>query len=161
MSVDTLGFPRRRVTPQEVLGFIRATYDKEAKLEPLVSSSSTIDKEGVVYFKFSEAEQRALWIFFHRAGSEDGYDVPHPKAPYTVFDLGYWGHSVEIVSELLAATGGGYIMPQDCDSDIYRYIEPSPNAYETYKDEIPRIVTMEDIKKAFGENIILNLKEEK
>lgn len=161
MGVDTLGFPRRRIAPQEVLGFIRATYDKEAKLEPLVGNSSTIDKEGVIYFKLSEAEHRALWIFFHRAGSEDGYDVPHPKAPYTVFNIGYWGHAIEIISESLAATGGGYIIPQDCDSEEYHYIEPSPNAYETYKDEIPRIITMEDIKKAFGDNIILDLKEDK
>lgn len=158
MSVDTLGFPRRRATPQEVLGFIRATYDKEAKLKPLIGNSSTISEEGVVYFKFSEAEQRALWIFFHRAASEDGYDVPHPKAPYTVFNLCYWGHSVEIISELLAATGGGYVIPQDRSPGERYFVEPKPDAYETYKDEIPRIITIEDIKKAFGDNIILDLK---
>lgn len=160
MSVDTLGFPNRRVTTVEVLGFIRATYDKGATLEPLhvvLYDDYSLAKGGVIHFKFTEEESRLLWIFPHPEDSKGYPDVPHPKAPYTVFNFGKWGHSEEIMANLLAAVGGGYVVPSDWNIDEYYYVEPDPTAFEKYYEEIPHIVTMADIKKAFGENAILDL----
>lgn len=160
MSVDTLGFPNRRVTTVEVLGFIRATYDKKATLKPLsvaLYEDYSLAKGGIICFNFNKEEARLLWIFPYQEDSERYYDVPHPKAPYTVFNFGKWGHSEEIMANVLAAVGGGYVVPSDYNTDEYYYVEPDPTAFEKYYEEIPHIVTMADIKKAFGENAILDL----
>ena len=156
MSVDTLGVPLRNVTPAEVLGVVRTLFDKNAELAAL-SSSNDITKAGHVGFNYQPDGRRMLWVFFHEY--DDGYiRCPAPPIPHVVLNFGMWGHSEELMKKVLAALGGGYVIPSDSDTDTYYKVEGNPEVIERCKDEIPRIITMEDIKKAFGDNIILDLK---
>lgn len=159
MSVETLGVPLRNVTPAEVFEVVRTLFDKNAELAPL-SSCRSIAKEGHVDFNYQPDGRRMLWVFVQNYN--DGYiECPAPPLPRTYLNFGMWGHSEEIMTKVLAALGGGYVIPSDSDTDTYYKVEGNPEVIERCKDEIPRIITMEDIKKAFGDNIILDLKEDK
>lgn len=159
MSVDTLGVPLRNVTPAEVLGVVRTLFDKNAELAPLPSDRS-MAKKGYVEFNYQPDGRRMLWVFVQ--DYDDGYiECPAPPLPRTYLDFGMWGHSEEIMTKVLAALGGGYVVPSDSDSETYYKVEGDLGAVERYKKEMPRIVTMADIKEVFGDNIILDLKEEK
>lgn len=159
MSVDTLGVPLRNVTPAEVLGVVRTLFDKNAELTPL-SSDRSIAKEGHVDFNYQPDGRRMLWVFVQNY--DDGYiECPALPLPRTYLNFGMWGHSEEIMTKVLAALGGGYVVPSDSDSETYYKVEGNLGVVERYKKEMPRIVTMADIKEVFGDNIILDLKEGK
>ena len=159
MSVDTLGVPLRNVTPAEVLGVVRTLFDKNARLSP-AGLEKNVDKTGAVSFHHPEDGFRILWVFFHTY--DDGYiECPAPPLPRTYLNFGMWGHSEEIMTKVLAALGGGYVVPSDSDPETYYKVEGDLGVVECYKKEMPRIVTIADIKEAFGDNIVLDLKEGK
>ena len=159
MSVDTLGVPLRNVTPAEVLGVVRTLFDKNAELAPL-SSDRSIAKKGHVKFNYQPDGRRILWVFVQN--HDDGYiECPALPLPRTYLNFGMWGHSEEIMTKVLAALGGGYVVPSDSDPETYYKVDGDLGAVERYKKEMPRIVTMADIKEVFGDNIILDLKGEK
>lgn len=69
---------------------------------------------GTVLFDY-KGESRQMWIF------EQCKDLDE-KTPRTLFNLGCWGSSVEIMT-LIGESLGGWLDANDCDDDPEVYIE--------------------------------------
>ena len=69
----------------------------------------------------------------------------------TYLSLGYWGSSVEIIKEIVAHFGGGWIDENDCDDKEYYPIELNPDG----NIKPVQYVTMNDIYEKFGNVVVI------
>lgn len=69
----------------------------------------------------------------------------------TYLSLGCWGNSVDIMKELVAHFGGGWIDENDCDDKEYYPVEL--NVDKSIKPV--QYVTMNDIYEKFGNVVII------
>ncbi len=177
MGVDTYGKIKGYAKPEGIFNFIKQKYDKNAKYnikrqivvpiekvtwehtfnEHSEDNKNWYDIRGAISFNYKN-EARMLSYYYANVNhlenlnyySELGLE-DMVRAETTHIGLGKWGHSVEIVKEIVAHFGGGWIDEDDCDDVPYYPI----NANED-KSVVPiRYVTMDEIREKFGENIVI------
>lgn len=73
------------------------------------------------------------------------------RSETTFISLSYYGSSVEIIKEIVAHFGGGWVDDNDCDD--YPYYPVAINVDGNI--EPVRYVTMEEIRKVFGNNVVI------
>ena len=73
------------------------------------------------------------------------------RSETTFISLSYYGASVEIIKEIVAHFGGGWVDDNDCDDKSYYPVNQSVDG----NIEPVRYVTMEEIRKVFGSNIVI------
>ena len=73
------------------------------------------------------------------------------KAETTSLSLGCWGSSVEIITELVAQFGGGWVDNNDCDSEEYYPVEL--NVDGSIKPVI--VITRQELYDKFGGIVII------
>lgn len=69
----------------------------------------------------------------------------------TYISLGFWGSSVEIVKEIVAYFGGGWVDENDCDDKEYYPIEVNTDG----SIKPIQYVTMNDIYEKFGSVVVI------
>lgn len=179
MGCDTHGKIKGYVRHEEIFNFIRQKYDENAtmsiKKEIVCALSKYNDDEyelnahsedkenwyniyGRIDFKY-KGEDRSIFYSYSNVNFFENLDYYSEhgledmvKSETTYLSLGYWGSSVEIIKEMVAQFGEGWIDKNDCDDQPYEPVEV--NADSSIKPVIH--VTMEDIYKQFGGVVIID-----
>ena len=172
MGVDTHGIIKGFVRPEEVFNFIRQKWDKnttngvnkrvncpisECNWDYKINEHSEDNENwyttcGFICFKYKE-EDRMLFYNYDNLNSFENleyyskYGLEYMvRTETTYLSLGCWGSSVEIIRELVAHFGGGWLDENDCDDKEYYPIELK----EDGSIKPVEYVTMEDIYEKFG-----------
>lgn len=178
MGVDTHGKIKGFVRPEEVFNFIRQKWDKNAtngvdkRINCPISECSwkyeinehSEDNEnwyttyGFICFKYKE-EDRMLFYHYDNLNSFENLEYYSKygledmvRTETTYLSLGCWGSSVEIIRELVAHFGGGWLDENDCDNKEYYPIELK----EDGSIKPVEYVTMEDIYEKFGCVVVIS-----
>lgn len=179
MGCDTHGKIRGFVSPEDIFNFIRQKYDKNAKnyvsrhiyakkLEEIdweyaINEHSDNNNQwyslhGFINFRYNN-EDRSLFYHYDNINHFDNleyyskYNLEEMvRTETTGLSLGYWGSSVEIMRELVAQFGDGWVDDNDCDDKEYYPIRTNPD-----KSIKPIIyVTMEDIYEKYdGATVVI------
>lgn len=177
MSVDTCGKIKGFVRHEEILNFIKQKWDKNARdnvekrincpisecdWEYTINEHSEDNKNwysihGFICFKYND-EDRMLFYNYNNLNNYENLEYYSKyglqeivKAETTTINLGYWGSSVEIIKELVAYFGGGWIDENDCDDEEYYPIELNNDG----SIKPVQYVTMNDIYEKFGGVVII------
>lgn len=177
MGVDTHGKIRGFVTHEEIFNFIVQKYDKNAVYNikktincPLAEcdwkykiNEHSEDNEnwysvtGRIDFNY-HGEKRSLYYaydnlncnengnFYSRLGLRDMV-----LSETTYLSLGFWGSSVEIIKEIVAHFGGGWLDENDCDDNTYYPIKANTDN----RIKPVQYVTMNDIYEKFGSMVVI------
>lgn len=177
MGCDTYGRIKGHIRPENIVNFIRQKWDMNAKngvskhiYKPIsmCNWNFTINDNcddrynwyadyGFITFKYN-GEERALFYNYENINSCENleyysdYGLSNMVRSETTFiSLSYYGASVEIIKEIVAHFGGGWVDDNDCDDDPYYPVNQSVDG----NIEPVRYVTMEEIRKVFGSNIVI------
>jgi hypothetical protein len=177
MGVDTHGKIKGFIKHEEILNFIRqkwdtnATHNVQKKLNGPISgvtweykmNEHSEDNEnwyyvsGFIRFDYLE-EERMLFYMYDNVNHLENMDYYEPKglsdmvkAETTYLSLGCWGSSVDIIKELVAHFGGGWVDDNDCDEVPYYTVESKQDE----NINPVKYVSMEEIRKVFGDNVII------
>lgn len=158
MGLDTHGRIKGFVRHEEILNFIRQKWDKDVKdivKKKIYSPISECDWRykinehsednenwyiisGFIFFQYNY-ENRMLFYMYENINSYENLEFysnyglkDMVESEVTLLSLGYWGSSVEIMKELVAHFGGGWIDENDCDDEVYYPVEMKTE----YEDEI-------------------------
>ena len=178
MGCDTDGKIKGYVRHEEILNYIRQKFDNEATMDikkEVIKPLSKCDWKyemmrhsedawnwysisGNIYFKY-KGEDRNIFYSYDNINSFDNLEFytncgleDMVKSETTYISLGCWGSSVEIIKEIVAQFGGGWVDENDCDNRPYEPVEV--NADGSIKPVIH--VTMEDIYKQFGGVVVID-----
>lgn len=177
MSVDTHGKIKGFIRHEEILNFIKQKWDKNARSDiekrinhPISECKWNIkvnehseDNEnwytigGFIRFKYN-GEDRMMFYMYENINHLENvrYYVNHglkdmALSETTYLSLGCWGSSVEIIKEIVAHFGGGWIDENDCDDKEYYPVEMNPDG----SVKPVQYVTMNDIYKKFGSIVVI------
>jgi hypothetical protein len=145
MGLSTHGIISKDITAREVFDVIVNLYDKNAEFDVKIDKYD--NKEcGSIYFKDGE-DQRKLFYCIVSDGAED---TEYDEKEHVGLILGYWGNSVEIMSNIVKIFGG-YVDENDCDDIGYFHI--AKNGDFQYNEYIKQRHMIED---ALDENLSCN-----
>lgn len=119
MGVDTYGIIAKDIKVEDVFQYIKYKYDTQAILTDGFKCNT-------IYFNYNKIEERQLWIFKNtdKTFTLEGFgELTVSEGRNTTFDLGYWGHSVEIINDLVSHFGGGFVDFNDCDDISYEIVK--------------------------------------
>ena len=178
MGCDTRGKIKGFVHPDEILNFVRQKYDATAKSDVSETVLCPLKKcewdytlnphghdrnnwttlTGFIVFSYKD-EKRMLFYSYSNINSLENLEFYSERnledmvrAETTGLSLGTWGHSVEIIQEIVAQFGGGWVDDNDCDSEEFYPVEL--NADDSIKPV--RYVTMEEVRERFdGDTVII------
>lgn len=149
MSMDTHGRIKGFVKHEDILNYIKRNWDKEVVdcvEKRIVCPIAECDGEykvnehsednenwykisGYIFFKYN-GEDRALFYLYENLNYLENYEYYSEyglkdmiEAETTYLLLGCHGTSVEIMKELIAHFGGGWIDENDCDDKEYYSVE--------------------------------------
>lgn len=178
MGCDTHGKIKGYIRYEEIFNFIRQKYDKDAVCEVKKEIHQPISKcnwkyrvqehsednenwytiNGYIHFKYND-EKRILFYDYDNLNSFENlkYYSEHGledmvQAETTYISLGYWGSSVDIIKEIVAHFGGGWLDENDCDDKVYYPVKV--NVDGSIKPVM--YVTMEDIYEKFGSVVVIS-----
>lgn len=177
MGIDTHGRIKGFVAHEEILNFIRQKYDKNARSDVKRQKVKNIadvtwkhtmnehsednehwyDISGFIIFKYHEEDRMLFYMYsnVNHLENEEYYEernlIDMVLAETTYLSLRCWGSSVEIIKEIVAQFGGGWIDENDCDEETYYPIEV--NEDKTIKPVIR--VTMAEINEKFGGTVVI------
>ena len=177
MSVDTLGKIRGFAKHEDILNFIRQKWDKNAKSsikreiicpvsecnwEHKINEHSDDNENwyiisGSIVFEYNN-EKRMLFYVYNNVNHYENLEFYSKhnlrdmvETETTHISLGHWGNSVEIIKEIVAHFGGGWIDEDDCDDKEYYPIRTNPDG----SIKPVQYVTMEDIYEKFGSVVVI------
>lgn len=177
MGCDTCGRIKGHIRPENIVNFIQQKWDLNAKngvskhiYKPIsmCNWNFTINDNcddrynwyadyGFISFNYN-GEERALFYNYENINSYENLEhyteyrlANMVRSETTFISLGYYGASVEIIKEIVAHFGGGWVDDNDCDDDPYYPVNQSVDG----KIEPVRYVTMEEIRKVFGNNVVI------
>lgn len=91
---------------------------------------------GFINFKYKEEDRRLFYSYdnlnsFENLKYYSKYGLENMvMAETTYLSLGCWGSSIEIIRELVAHFGGGWLDENDCDDKVYYLIENKSNSLD-------------------------------
>ena len=177
MGCDTYGRIKGHIRPENIVNFIHQKWDKNVRNEvskhiykPIsmcnwnFKINDNCDDRynwyvdyGFIIFKYN-GEERALFYNYENINSYENseyyaeYELDDMIRSETTFiSLSYYGSSVEIIKEIVAHFGGGWVDDNDCDDDPYYPVVTNVDG----NIEPVRYVTMEEIRKVFGNNVVI------
>lgn len=149
MGCDTCGKIKGFVRHEDILNFIKRKWDINAKdkvekyiMQPISEldwkykfNEHSEDNEnwytlhGFISFKYNE-EERALLYDYDNINQYENFEYYSKyglremvESEITFLSLGYWGSSVEIITEIVKYFGGGWVNDNDCDDEKYYPVE--------------------------------------
>lgn len=175
MSVSTKGKIKGFVRWEEILNYIKQKYDSNAtsdisrsKVMPLaechfnyIVNQHSEDETMYYYdcgFIFYKLNGEGYQLFYRYSNinafdcleeyEQDGlYDlVEMEKSEVTTISCGHYGDSVEVITDIIAHFGGGWIDKNDCDDESYCPIIPNPDG----SIKPVKYVTMNEVYEKFG-----------
>lgn len=177
MGMDTIGKIKGYIRHEEIFNFIKQKYDKNAKdcvtlnvnrplnkcnweytiNEHSEDNENWYDISGFIYFD-NNGEQRMLFYNYSNINCLENIDYyaewhleDMVRSETTHISLGYHGNSVNIIKEIIAHFGGGWIDENDCDDIPYYPVEVNKDG--SIKPVV--YVTMEDIYDKFGGIVVI------
>lgn len=144
MSIATIGKLKGHITIEQVLQFVRDTYDKDARIffrdttdwdespaikERYDDSGRWIGNTCSIAFNLPDDGERMLFYCYENVNFYENleYYQEHGlgdmvKAETTYISLGCWGHSVDIMKAIVS-NFGGWLDENDCDDVVFYEIE--------------------------------------
>lgn len=177
MGVSTQGRIKGYVSHDEILNFIRQKYDinaystvkkeiindikqitwKHSINEHSEDNDHWYDYSGYICFKDGE-ETRRLFYFYTNVNGFDNLEYYKDygledmvRSEYVSISLHMHGNSIDIIKNIVAHFGGGWLDENDCDDKEYYPIDIDKDG--TIKPVI--YVTMSDIYEKFGGVVII------
>lgn len=177
MGCDTHGKIKGYARHEDILNFIRQKWDKNAKGKVEKSVCNPISKCdwkfkinehsedvdnwyticGFISFKYY-GEDRMLSYSYSNLNHYENLEYYSKcglselvESETTFISLGCWGSSVDIIKEIVAHFGGGWVDDNDCDDEEYY----SVNVAVDKSIKPVRYVTMDEIRKVFRDNIMI------
>lgn len=178
MSTNTRGRIKGFVRYEEILSFIKQKWDKNAinniskeincpiskcNWEYKINEHSEDNMNwyticGSIRFKCNDKDRRLFYSYNNLNDLEDldYYEKCNLRdmieSETTYISLDYYNDSVEIIKEIIAHFGGGWLDEDDCDDEEYYLVKEK-------KDENiqpVKYITMDEIRKMFGyDNIVI------
>lgn len=177
MGADTHGKIRGFVRHEDIFNFIVQKYDKNAVCDIKKRVNSPLsecdwkykinehseDNEnwysiaGRIDFNY-HGEERSLFYVYDNLNSYENVNFYSEHglkdmvlSETTYLSLGFWGSSVEIIKEMVAHFGGGWVDENDCDDKEYYPIEVNTDG----SIKPVQYVTMKDIYEKFGSVVVI------
>lgn len=177
MGADTHGKIRGFVRHEDIFNFIVQKYDENAVCDiknrvnsPLSEcdwkykiNEHSEDNEnwysisGRIDFNY-HGEERSLFYVYDNLNSYENINFYSEHglkdmvlSETTYLSLGFWGSSVEIIKEIVAHFGGGWVDENDCDDKEYYPIEVNTDG----SIKPAQYVTMKDIYEKFGSVVVI------
>lgn len=162
---DILNFIVQKYDPNATCHITRDNYDKKLSdidwphkvNEHSEKSDVWYTVSGFINFDYY-GEDRQLFYHYGNINSLENLDYytsegleDMVRAETTFISLGCWGHSVDIIREIVAQFGGGWVDNNDCDDKPYYPVEVDVDG--NIKPII--YVTMEDIYEKFGGIVVI------
>jgi hypothetical protein len=177
MSVDTRGKIKGKISYYDIFNYIKHTIDKNASMNISTSNYGSIDEydfvkenyddsncwiinSGFIYFTSKNGNERSLFYFYDNCNHYENLEYYTPlgladmvKSETTTLSLGQNDEAVEIIKDIIAQFGGGWIDEYDCDDIPY---EPVPEKNE--KGEIPSVIhiTKKELYEKFGGVVVID-----
>jgi len=145
MTAKTHGYITKEIELEQIYRFVLKCFDPAAKVNRYENKFGE-SNEMAVYFNYKGEERRLFAIVYKsRKFSKTG-----EKERQVFMDLGYWGHSVEIMKSILSYFSG-YLDENDCDKENEYYIEEQPEGV------VPNIIkiTRAELNKKFGGIVVI------
>lgn len=120
MGVDARAWLNREVTGKDIYDVIVSKFDKNATYNINHDERFECDM-GRIEFKYKK-EERSLFYTTSEGEEESLYD--YEKEPHAYIQLGMWGASEYILTEIIKCFGG-YLDVNDCDDEENIYIPKS------------------------------------
>lgn len=183
MGVDTKGKIRGYANHRAIFEYIRQHYDSNAvcripdipKYHGMVSeidwddyrmNEHSIDMErwygiyGSIDFKYND-ESRSLFYHYSNVNSFENLDFYKKHgleemvtSETTSISLSAWGHSIDIIRELVEQFGGGWMDDNDCDDKEYYEIQPKGWTYRYLSDGEHSVSSGSRVRVTAGQHIL-------
>lgn len=158
MGVSTLGKIKGFVRPEVITYYIRKNYDSNAisdikmekrdakflypphktlyghKFNPSYEKYHYCNFVGRITFSY-KGEERSLFYYYTTVNFHEGakyYEeiglMEMVESETTYINLGCYGKSEEIITDLVSNLGGGWVDVNDCDDIPYAFIEATPDS---------------------------------
>ena len=159
MGVDTHGKIKGHIKYEEIFNFIRQKYDKNALCNIKKSINSPLEGCDWRYKINEHSEDNENWymisgrIDFNYHGEERSlfYVYDNLNSYENINFYSEHGLSVEIVKEIVAHFGGGWVDENDCDDKEYYPVELNTDG----NIKPVQYVTMADIYEKFGSVVVI------
>lgn len=150
MSSDTLGRIKGYVSHEDITDFIRNNWDpcvtdgvgkrnngplskvnwKHELHEHSEDNENWYDVSGFINFTYN-GNRRRLFYFYENINNFENLEYYAKRGledmintETTRVNIGAWGDSVEIITEIIKHFGGGWIDENDCDDNTYHFLQP-------------------------------------
>ena len=175
MSIDTHGKIKGKISHDDILDYIRKNIDKDAKGSISTNSYGKISEfdygvkeiytdddihalvSGFIDFTSRNGNKRNLFYMYQNINTYENLETykrygleDMVKAETTYLSLGCNDEAVQIISELVAAFGGGWIDENDCDGYEYYPIELDEDG-----NIIPVCFTDDESKASFFDGTVI------
>lgn len=145
MTAKTHGYITKEIELDQIYSFVLKWFDPNAKVNRYENKFGERN-EMAIYFNYKGEERRLFMIVYKsRKFSKTG-----EKERQIFLDLGYWGHSVEIMKSIISFFSG-YLDENDCDQAGPYFIEAHPEGV------VPNIIkiTRAELNKKLGGTVVI------
>lgn len=162
MSVETKGLINGKVYPVQIVEFLRERYDRNANAKIDETSYDSLRKYGKVFYSTNcvptiksgfitfeyNGRARSMFYIYENYNAYENLDYykefeeDYPgitkavTGEYTKIWLGHDEDAINIISEIIANFGGGWIDKNDCDDIPYVPIEAATDYSPVYSINI-------------------------
>jgi len=145
MTAKTHGYITKEIELEQIYEFVLKWFDPNAKVNRYQNRLG-ISNEMAIYFNY-EGEERRLFIIVYKSRK---FSKSGEEERQIFLDLGFWGHSVEIMKAIISYFSG-WIDENDLDEEEPYYIEAHPEGIA------PKIIkiTRSELNKHFGGTVVI------
>lgn len=177
MGVDTLGKIKGKISEHDILNYIKQTIDPEASMdisskdygkleehkfikENYDGTGKWILRDGFISFTSKNGNRRSLFYFYDNCNHHENLDYYAPlglsdmvKSETTNLHLGYNDEAIEIITDIVAQFGGGWVDKNDCDDVPYE-----PVSEKDDKGNIKPVIhiTKKELYEKFGGIVVID-----
>lgn len=145
MTAKTHGYITKEIELDQIYRFVLKWFDPDATVNRYENKLGERN-EMAIYFKY-KGEERRLFIIVYKSRK---FSKTGEKERQIFLDLGYWGHSVEIMKSIISYFSG-YLDENDCDQSDAYFIEAHPEGV------VPNIIkiTRAELNKRLGGTVVI------
>lgn len=151
MTAKTHGYITKEIELEQIYEFVQKWFDPQATVNRYKNKLG-VSNEMAIYFNY-KGEERRLFIIVYKSRK---FSKTGEKERQIFLDLGFWGHSVEIMKSIISYFSG-WLDENDLDSEDPYYIEAHP---EGVMPKIIKITRAELNKKLGGTVVIIDDEQE-
>ncbi len=145
MTAKTHGYITKEIELEQIYEFVLKWLDPNARVNRYQNRFG-ISNEMAVYFNY-KGEERRLFVIVYKSRK---FSKSGEEQRQIFLDLGFWGHSVEIMKSIISYFSG-WIDENDLDSEEPYYMEAHP------EEVTPKIIkiTRSELNRRLGGTVII------